>query len=172
MDRDKLKIAFWCSVLCMLLMSLSFLFMPYASDRALEGDALPLRISGVWFWAALIAGYGLFLLADRGRKRLTVKRKKNKKPESASGKRPGILRVFSNKWARAADIVCAASVCCFIVSVLTDPRGYAEYIFLSAAVFTVQMHGVLNGENFSFFAQIETDGKTAGKTGGRKERRK
>ncbi|MDR1328010.1 MAG: hypothetical protein LBK23_00200 [Oscillospiraceae bacterium] len=168
MNRDKLKIAFWGSVLCMLLMSLSFLFMPYASDRALEGDALPLRISGVWFWASLIAGYGLFLFADRGRKRLTVKRKKNKRPESASGKRPGMLRVFSNRWARAADIACAVSVCCFIVSALTDPRGYAEYIFLSAAVFAVQMHGVLNGKNFSFFAQIETDGKTDGG----KERRK
>jgi hypothetical protein len=168
MNRDKLKIAFWGSVLCMLLMSLSFLFMPYASDRALEGSALPLRISGVWFWASLIAGYGLFLFANRGRKRLTVKRKKNKKPESASGKRPGILRVFSNKWARAADIACAVSVGCFITSALIDSRGYAEYIFLSAAVFTVQMHGVLNGENFSFFAQIETDGKT----GERKERRK
>ncbi|MDR1064792.1 MAG: hypothetical protein LBL25_00285 [Oscillospiraceae bacterium] len=164
MNRDKLKIEFWGAVLCMLLMSLSFLFMPYASDRSLEGSALPLRISGVWFWASLIAGYGLFLFADRGRKRLTVKRK---------NKRPGILRVFSNKWARAADIACAVSVCCFTVSALTDPRGYAEYIFLSTAVFTVQMHGVLNGENFSFFAQIEMDGKTGErKTDERKERRK
>jgi hypothetical protein len=138
----------------MLLTSLSFLIMPFASDRAGEGGELALRLSGAWFWATLIAGYALFICADRGRRKLPVKRKK-RQPKG----RPGILRVFSNGWARAADLACAASILGFLGVMLASPRSRAAYFLLFAVVFTAHMHCVLNGENFRFFTQAEKSGK-------------
>ncbi|MDR2420909.1 MAG: hypothetical protein LBD49_02225 [Oscillospiraceae bacterium] len=155
MNRERLKKVFWGAVLCMFLMSLSFLFMPYASAAAL-------RVSGAWFWATLLAGYGLFTAADRGRKKLTAKRKK-KTPKA----RPGIARVFANGWARAADIACAASAAGFLSVMLAAPRSRAAYPLLSTVVFTAHMHCVLNGENFRFFTTAEKSGKK-GKKGAAK----
>jgi hypothetical protein len=138
----------------MFLMSLSFIFMPYASDRARDGKELALRLSGAWFWTTLLAGYALFVFADRGRKKLSEKRKGDRPKE-----RPGIARVFSNSWARAADIVCAVSILGFLGVMLISPQSRAAYILLFAAVFTAQMHCVLNGENFRFFTQAESTNK-------------
>jgi hypothetical protein len=134
----------------MFLMSLSFIYMPYASDRARDGGELALRLSGAWFWVTLLAGYALFILADRGRKKLSEKRKKDRPKERA-----GIARVFSNSWARAADVACAVSLLSFLIVMLAQPQSRAAYFLLSAVVFTAHMHCVLNGANFRFFMQAE-----------------
>lgn len=165
MNRGRLKTAFWGAALCMLLCSLTFLFMPLVGRLALGGRVLPTRLLGVWFWLALIAGAALFIIADRGRRAL------QSEPDSAPPKRkkqpaetpqlppkrayPGALRFFSNKWARAADVLCAASILGFALVMLTAPRSYAAYVLLCLLVFTLMMHGTLNGANFSFFTQSE-----------------
>ena len=156
MLRKKLNILFWTSVAGMFLMSASFLIMPYAGSAALDGNILPVRLSGIWFWSALFIGYISFITLDLSRKKLTAKCGKSASRVKAG---PGIIRVFSNKWAVAADIAFAVSLTGFFLIAYTNQRSYIIYVFLAAAVFTLHMHGVLNGENFKYINEIKKDNR-------------
>jgi len=149
LNKKQLKPTFLFSIVCMFLFSLSFLIMPVASDLALDGKLVLLRLSGIWFWLSLIAGYALFILVNKNRKRLMMKQKKQ-----AIKVKPGIIKIFSNKWACIADIAAVISLFGFLITVLIIPQKYVTYIFLFAAIFTIQMHGMLNGENFKYISKI------------------
>lgn len=142
---------FWMSVLCMLLLSMSFLFMPYASEMRMQGDTLPIRLGGAWLWTTLIIGYLLFFLVNHRRRKTLLKNKKR-----VPRRKPGIMRIFSNRWAIVADGACVISLVGFFVTVLIDSQSYATNVFLCVLVLTLHLHSVLNGENFKYLMKLTT----------------
>lgn len=138
------RIMFWLSVALMFTFSVSFLFMAPASKIALnDGNNGLLVFSGILFWLSLIGAYALFFFVNRSRK---VFLKHIKKDVTSP---PGLVRFFSNKPAKLADIATLASLVLFtIFALFTD--SYFIYVFLSVFVFSFQMHCVLNGENYIY----------------------
>lgn len=131
MDRMLLGI----SVICFLLMSISFLLMPIESISILPG---------VLFWIGLVAGIGLQIALEVRRraffKSYAVKREKMQKPKN------GLLSFGSNSLAIIADRFMIVSFAVMILAfVITKGYGYICYVFIATTIFSFCMHCVLNG---------------------------
>jgi hypothetical protein len=145
---ELVKILFWASAVCMLLTSSSFLLMPAASEKALDGERQWLILTGLLFWAPLIAGYALLFFANRLRKR-----RDTQPGEQPRGIRAwGAFRMASNTPALVADAAFLLSLIGLIVFSILMPENYGIYIFLCLSVFAFQMHCMLNGVNFKAVA--------------------
>lgn len=128
------------SLLCYLVMCLTFLFMP------LEEDTF---ISGIVFWAGLVSGSVLQVIVNARRKAFF--RKNNISYRNTKKSRAGIFRVFSNRPAKIADILCGAALVATVISmIVTRGYGYICYVFISLTVFSFVLHCVFNGKNFDF----------------------
>lgn len=148
-QQQRFKFVFFTAAALMFLFSASVLFVPFASQQDLLGNPLWIRLSGVWIWGTLILAYTLFYAANRLR-RNTVKDRQSKKAVV----RWGICRVFTNPLAKAADCAFVISLAGFIAILVFVPQSYAVYILLFAVLFSLQMHGVLNGENFRYIINL------------------
>lgn len=146
------KTAFFISILCMLLLSLTFLIMPVASNILLNKGSNKLLIAtGVMFWLFLALAYFLLGFVDINRRKFLKQHKKAEKKRL-----PGILRLFSNPAAKCADIVSVVSlVLLVILSFITD--NFANYILLAVFAFSFQMHCVLNGENCLYINSLKAE---------------
>lgn len=139
----KLKITFWLSVICMFLMSSSFLIMPMASDKALDGENWWFILSGSLFWIPLLAGYLLLYLTDRWRRKSDYYR------QSPRGvKYWGVFRIMSNTYAFFADTVFVLGLIGFLAFYFANPEHYGIYVFLCLTVFAFHMHCMFNGVNY------------------------
>lgn len=148
-QQQRFKFVFFAAAALMFLFSASVLFVPFASQQDLLGNPLWIRLSGVWIWGTLILAYTLFYAANRLRRNAV----KNRQSQKAID-RWGICRVFTNPLAKAADCAFVISLVGFIVMLIFASQSYAVYILLFAVLFTLQMHGVLNGENFRFLINL------------------
>jgi hypothetical protein len=128
----------------MLLMSTSFLLMPAASERALNGEGRWLMMTGFLFWLPLIASYLLLFFANRCRRNQVGR----DRPRGV--KTWGLFRFFSNPWAVASDIIFVIGLAGFLWFLFRAQERYATYIFLFAAVTALPLHGVFNGVNFRY----------------------
>lgn len=152
MGANKIKLLFVLSVICMALLSASFLVMPYGSEQSLAGDNTFLILSGLLFWIPLVGACTCLLLVNRERKKQDKRKNKPRWFQTV-----GIIRFFTNKPAALADALWIGSLTGFIVFMAVNQTGYGVYVFLCLTVFTLQLHCVLNGENYKFVK------KTAGR---------
>lgn len=138
------KILFFVLIAFMFLFAASFLVMPVASKRSLEGKPALLLWNGIWFWTAGLSSLTLFGIVNRGRK------KQLKGRTNSKNRKMGIICFFSNVWAKAADGAFVASFIGLAVFVVFFPQSYMVFIFAFISVFTFLMHCMLNGENFKY----------------------
>ena len=100
--------------------------------------------TGILFWTMLILAYCLFVV-------LNFKRKKQLKVKSSAIKQMGFFRLFSNSYARIFDILLFVflllTILFFIVPVFNQALSV---IFLSCFLFSLHMHGILNGVNYKY----------------------
>lgn len=131
----------YVSIICYLLMSLSFLLMPADFFLDEKKADLCVRIAGISFWIFLLLGIATQVI-------LFVRLRKNQ-PQSSRKQRIGLLSFFQNIGGIIADSVTVLSFVGVVISMLvTDSRGYICYVFLSLFVFSFCMHCVLNGKTF------------------------
>lgn len=137
---------FSCMLGGMFLFSSVFLFMPIASKAGLDGNQIPFIVLGAAFWLTLIVSYTLLFILNRSRR---------KNGGSVTGiKSWGCLRICSNRLAIVADTASIVSLIVFGILIFTGQNSYIVYVFLSILVFSLQMHGVLNGENFKYLFSV------------------
>ena len=149
----KIKISFYLSTVFMCLMSLSFILMPIASDKASDGDRWWLLLSGALFWISFIAGYILLWLANHLRKKI-----KSKSRKSIGMKSWGIINFSTNFKGIFIDAVLVVGVAGFIIFQTLIRGRYESYIFLSIAVLGLHLHGLLNGANYKFINETNKAG--------------
>ena len=142
------KVFFFIALLSGLIFSSSFLIMSPAMHISLnEGRNGLLYFSGALFWAGLLLTVVAWCLAAKMRKNYYFVNKQKK----LKGRRPGLLRFFSNPVAVLADICAAISLIGFILCLIfASKSGLINYIFLFLTVLTVQLHAAFNGILFRF----------------------
>ncbi len=143
------KILFFVLIAFMFLFAASFLVMPVASKRSLEGKPTLLLWNGIWFWTTGLSSLILFGIVNQGRKK-QLKGRKNLK-----NRKMGIICFFSNTWAKAADGAFVVSLIGLVAFMGLFPQSYMVFVFAFICVFTFLMHCILNGENFKYIWEYE-----------------
>lgn len=120
---------------CFLAMSASFLLMPV--------EALG-RAPGILFWIGLITGVTLQIILESRRRAFfagyRVQLKKFQK------RRNGLLSFGCNKAAKVVDVLLPVALIGIPLSfALTNGTGYVCYVSISAALFLLCLHCILNG---------------------------
>lgn len=105
-------------------------------------------LTGILFWIGFLVAYILLWIINKHRKNT----QKNKKEIRTNV--PGALCFFSNRYAFCADI-------CFIISLFVLVTIFIFYsdsnavgIVLPVLLFSVHMHGILNGVNFTYIKSL------------------
>lgn len=138
------KYLFYITVFFITVFSISFLFMPIASDQAQKNNKVWLIVTGLLFWINLFGAYGVLIYINRKRKKYYTQ-----KQEPLSSK-PGIISFFSNPIAIASDIVMIIGIIGLICCLLLLRNESLNTVFLSVSVFSFQMHCLFNGRNYLF----------------------
>lgn len=116
-------------------------------------------LTGILFWACLIAGYALFAVINSHRKKY-VKAKKSSVSERNRKRLPGIICFFSNKYAIVADF---AMILFFILTLVFIFIPFLNQsiavIAIAILLFSVHMHCILNGMNFRYILQITKESR-------------
>lgn len=138
----KIRRCFWSSVVLLLLMSASILFMPLVSDVG-ETNGGAFVITGVAFWGFAIAGYAMLIVANIECKRFL---KNREKLSDKIKQRPGIAVFFANIPAVIADVTAIVSLLVFMIINFTEQKyGYISYLLLFILIFSLNMHCLFNG---------------------------
>jgi len=138
----KEKRLLWGSILCFFLMSAAILLMPLGSRG--RGWSI---FSGAVFWLFLLLG-----IAAQCALASALKRRERSAPERPHPvrQRPGLLCVFRNPLAAAADAVFALSLIALIVTLVWITKtAYVCFVLLAAVAFTFCLHCILNGRSFA-----------------------
>lgn len=138
----RIKILFWFSTVCFILMSATVLVMPFAVNAAGKNEILTI-ITGIVFWVSGIAAGGLLWLANRKRKWLL---RYMSRTDPNRNSRPGIISFFSNIPAAISDVLTVCSLVLLVIHGFADSRNsYLSYILLFAFLLSFQMHCLFNG---------------------------
>ena len=141
MKKSKYRGILLASICAFALSSASFLLIPFSR---FSGTALQKTLAylvGILFWSGLIAG--LIMTAVLGKARKKARYKKYELP--------GVLCFFKNKKGKIFDIIMiSASVLLLIIDLIGATVTLISMVILSAGVFSVYMHSVFNGNNYSF----------------------
>ena len=77
--------------------------------------------------------------------------------EAMKPQQPGMIRFFSNKEAKIADIILAAGLLGTAIAIaVTNGVGYSCYVFIGISVFSFCMHCILNGRMYLYVKAIMT----------------
>lgn len=127
----------------MLLFSASFLAMPKASAQYLEGDPALLSVCGVWFWCGAILSIAALVLTERCR------------VKAGGGRvgRIGLVCFFSNLPAIIADSILIVSAVGLVAAMTLKAPNTLVFPILFLFVFSLNLHGMLNGRNFRFIRE-------------------
>ncbi len=119
----------------------SFLLIPVSDFNGTVLQKILAYIVGILFWGGLIAGIVMSYVLGK------IRRKAKYKKYDL----PGFLCFFKNRKARFFDsVMIAASVVLIIINFMGAGTSWICMIFLSAGVFSMYMHSVFNGNNYSF----------------------
>lgn len=148
-NLGKDKLLFLIACICMAMVSITILFMPVASERATDDNAISLYFSGIAFWIFILGGYSLIAIINVRRKRSITR--DVIKGGTQKQHLPGVIRFFTNPWAMIFDILFILSLVAFIYYQLTTYiDGMLSYVLLAFMLFSFHMHCMLNGKNFNF----------------------
>lgn len=143
------RMLFYISLGCMVLLSISFMLMPFASERLIEGDSIINNVTGALFWLSLLGGYTTVIILNHRRKHIIMENETQH--TDIRDKYPGIIRVFSNIPAKIADITFVIGLVGFIICIATaNSDKFITYIMLSVTVLAFHMHCMLNGKNYVY----------------------
>lgn len=132
------------SIISFLLMSITFLIMPFGETDMNSGTSPLTIISGIIFWLCLIAAVVAQAILSNEFKKMT------KDAKNVSERKIGIISFCQNKEGMAADICFLLSLITFIVLMLvTDGTMYFCYILMSMIVFSFCMHCIFNGKIYN-----------------------
>ncbi len=135
------------SVACMLLFSLTVLFMPFTGNQLRDGIQTPTLIVGSLFWGAiLIASLLQILLAVRRPPKFDRSQWNKKLPKPLRFNRTSTGLVVFMLW-----ILALAGLITSLI--LTNYHGFICYVFLSILIFLSQMLFVCNGKIFEYVTQ-------------------
>lgn len=140
------------SILCFLVMSVSFLLMPFGSSTANGDGALGNWLPGVMFWTFLLAGVVIQVILAIHRRRYLTQYGRDRGRQSVL---PGVFSFFRNVPGILADISTVVGILGFILSMIaTHAMGYICYIFLAFCVFSFCLHCIFNGKIYHFVKHI------------------
>ena len=147
------KILLVASMLCYLVLAISFLLMPLEGKIIAANVSLYSLIAGLAFWLSIIGGIATqCILANRRKKWFSKHHIKRVKHSD----KIGLISCMKNIYAVVADIFVAVGVIGLIVSVIaTQATGYVCYVFVSLLVFSFSMHCILNGKIYYFVINKE-----------------
>lgn len=143
MSRQKRKRLFYIISICLFLSSFPMILIPFGDFEGSQSQRILLYTIGILFWLGLVVGYAVFLYMNQTRKKVD--------PDSKNIGKPGICSFWSNLWAKIADTGMVAGLAGVILCVITK-RGnaYLELTVLAIFLFSLHMHGLLNGRIYSF----------------------
>lgn len=127
------------SMVSFLLMSSSFLLMPFGATLSL--------IAGIMFWAFMAIGIMAQIVLARNYKKWCFKNKAWR----AYRQKIGVFAIGKNLFAKMADISLILGTAAFTIAMnLTNGAGYSCYVFLTIIVYAFCMHCILNGKVYSY----------------------
>jgi hypothetical protein len=139
----KLKTWFSISIGCIGLSSASLLMIPFADFRGSPPQKAIGYVIGTVFWAGIIAGYIIFWLLSRSRKQI---------PSNGRCTKPriGIISFFRTFTGMIADVICGLSLIGLVIAIAVagDHAGWFTFLLIAVFIFSLQMHSILNGENY------------------------
>lgn len=162
----KCRMCVYLSIITCLIGSGATFFVVRATDIAnhQEND-VPMYIVGGVFWAGLLLTYLLVLLASVFRKKALqlgygVEQGLYDTDEESKVKRPGRIGMFSffrNKEATITDVIMVCSMLLAIGELLFGvDTGIIVLISIFLTIFSVHMHGILNGKNY-YYLRVSKD---------------
>lgn len=151
--KDIDKILLLASILCFLLLAVSFLLMPLEGKTISANVSVYSLIAGLTFWLSLIGGTVTQCILAKQRKKWFSKHHIKRVKHSD---KIGLISFMKNIYAVVADILVAISIIGLVISVIaTQSTGYACYVFVSLLVFSFSMHCILNGKIYYFVINKE-----------------
>ena len=149
--QSQMIIWFWLSVGCVGLSSFSLAFIHFADFGGSPQQKTIGFLIGAVFWLGLIAGYILLWFINKYRKEHIAKSKKRWRK-----RKPGIISFFQSFYGMIADVLCLLSFDAALISaILADKKpGWLTYFLIAFFIFSLQMHGILNGENFRYISLL------------------
>jgi len=134
------------------LASFVLVLIPFADFYGTTRQQTTGYIIGLVFWLSMIVAYILFWFTNKFRKKQMAKTKM-----PLVKQKPGLILFFRNIYGKIADIVCAVSFCGTVAAILLTEKepGWYVYLIIAVFIFSLQMHGMLNGENFRYIMQKE-----------------
>ena len=148
-----LKLTFRISAGCMLLLALSFILMPVANEKSMDGENWWLILSGLLFWIPLILGYLFFFITDRLRRKIIKQKSRNQ----TKIKTWGIFRIGTNPEALIFDVGFAICLLAFLIFLILKADNLITYVFLCLTIFAFHMHCMLNGVNYNNIFKNKTN---------------
>ena len=141
-----IRIKFGLYLLFLAIISVSIILMPFTVDN---NAIIPIWLSGSLFWIGLLGVIVTVIMINKGRKKDTSFRKKQK-----GSKQFGLIHFFQNKLAIVFDTIMFSAIICFILFSLTVNINLLQFICLSVFVFSFGMHCMLNGVNYIYINYI------------------
>lgn len=122
--------------------SFSFLLTYIGNFKGNLPSVIVAYATGILLWGGLISAYIIFAV-------INSKRKKAAK-EKTTFKEIGLVNFFSNQYAKCFDILLVVFLLLITVSLFVPILENVAVIFITGFVFSLHMHGILNGINFRY----------------------
>jgi MFS family permease len=150
----KIKTLFMASICFIGFSSLSIAFIPYGDFNGNNNELIIAYMIGGAFWAGILAGYSLFIILNKKRKKLAEKQKMRSRPLR------GAFCFFQTRNGMVADITCGISLIAsvILISAAGSSWQWITFIIISVFLFSLQMHCILNGENYKYIKFQESRG--------------
>ncbi len=135
---------FRLSVLCLFVSSFSILLTFIGNYEGDLFNVIFAVLTGVLFWGGLAAGYAILFVVNRHRKRFEASR-------GVKNSRVGVLKFFSNKWAKIIDVWLIFMFLLNLVIMFVPVAGQAvQVVTIVLLIFLIHMHSLFNGINFTY----------------------
>lgn len=142
------------SILCFLVMSLSFLIMPLVGSSASNDREFKDWLPGLLFWSFLLTGVILQIVLANHRRQYLLRLRRSRGREWQGGL-PGIISFCKNGLGVIVDVAMLLGMIGFIISIIsTHAVGYSCYVFLTILVFSFCLHCIFNGKNYQYIRRL------------------
>ncbi len=147
------------SMLFMTLNSAILIIIPWVTAEKIEtGHSNLLVIMCAAFWFTTICAYTLLVFVNYVRRKLLGTQAKT------GYKHWGLLRIFTNFPALVVDEILLVALTGFLILAVIAPKKTITFVFFAILIFSLQMHGVLNGQNYRWCSKRGKYQRKEGKT--------
>lgn len=115
-------------------------------------------VGAVLFWIGLVIGYVILGMISKHRKDFERINKPIHRFKKSN--KPGIIRFLSNKYAMIADVAMVVFLIVTLVFIFIPSLNQnVAVIFAACLIFSVHMHSILNGVNFTYIKSLRNKGE-------------